>query len=375
MLQDLARALHISPMLADSLAAVVLVVSALVGGFILKRLLHFYHRKLGRSWGEFFFALLESFAVPLLLLLALYLALENFTLPRKWEHLGSQAILAVTLLIVFYFPARILILFLRRLGQKQPGLERVTQPAAFLVHAVFGLVAVIIVLDNLGIHLTAVWTTLGIGSVAVALALQDTLGNFFAGLYLVADRPVNHGDYIKLDSGQEGFVTHIGWRSTLLRTGQNNLVVVPNSTLAKAVIINYSMPEDRLALHIAVSVACDSNPRQVEKLLTEIAREAAGADGPPGGVASGLASGLEGLLASPEPVAQLNPGFGPSTLDFTLIVQVRRFSDQGPVQSELRQRILERFRQEGIEMPFPTQNVRVTSAATGAPGLPVVPEK
>ncbi|HLW78477.1 MAG TPA: mechanosensitive ion channel family protein, partial [Terriglobia bacterium] len=214
-----------------------------------------------------------------------------------------------------------------------------------------------IVLDNLGIHLTAVWTTLGIGSVAVALALQDTLGNFFAGLYLVADRPVNLGDYIKLDSGQEGYVTHIGWRSTLLRTGQNNMVVIPNSTLAKAVIMNYSLPEERMALNLAVSVACDSDPRRVEELLTDVASaaasEAAGAAG----------DGVEGVLGSPAPVAQLNPGFGASTLDFTLIVPVRRFSDLGPVQSELRKRILERFRQEGIEMPFPTQNVLVTSAA------------
>jgi small-conductance mechanosensitive channel len=113
------------------------------------------------------------------------------------------------------------------LEEKEPTLERVTAPATFVVRVLFAVVAVIIVLENLDIHLTAVWTTLGVGSVAVALGLQDTLGNFFAGLYLLADRPIRLDDYVKLDSGQEGYVVSIGWRSTHLRTGANNLVVVP----------------------------------------------------------------------------------------------------------------------------------------------------
>jgi small-conductance mechanosensitive channel len=209
---------------------------------------------------------------------------------------------------------------------------------------------IVIVLENLGVSLTAVWTTLGVGSVAVALALQETLSNFFAGLYLLADRPVAPGNYIKLDSGQEGFVVRIGWRSTSLRTLANNTVVVPNSTLGKAVISNFSLPEPRMGVSIQVSVAYGTDPRQVERVLLEIAHDA-------------MHDGLEGLLAVPAPGVGLLPGFGASSLDFTLSVNVAQFTDQFFVQSELRKRIVERFRKEGIEIPLPTRTLLLDKSA------------
>ena len=76
------------------------------------------------------------------------------------------------------------------------------------------------------------------GSVAVALALQETLSNFFSGLYLLADPPINPGDYTKLDSGHEGYVVHVGWRSTSIRTLGSKVVVAPNAVLARAAITN-----------------------------------------------------------------------------------------------------------------------------------------
>jgi small-conductance mechanosensitive channel len=342
--ESLARALHLSRTVFHLVAISVLLILAFALGFALNRVLHHYSRRLEGSWGELIFSFLKPLPIPLLLLAALYTALEEFTLPSRWERLGSKLILTLVILVLFYFPAKVFILFLRRLSQKEPALERVTDPAIAVVRVLFAVVAVIIILENLGVHLTAVWTTLGVGSVAVALALQDTLGNFFAGLYLLADRPINPDDYVKLDSGQEGYVVRIGWRSTQLRTGGNNLVVIPNSTLAKATITNYSMPETRMTLSIPVSVDCASDPGRVEKVLLETVQEAA-------------RNNLDGLLANPAPVVRFIPGFGPSSLDFTLYVQVSRFADQFPVQSELRKRILARFQQEGIEMPFPTQAV------------------
>lgn len=341
-LHDLARLLRLPLALVDIAAVAVLLVCALAIGFGLRHVCRRYARRFQNTWGEFFFALLEPLPIPLLILAALYTAIEEFNLPRRWDHIASQAILVTLIIVLFFFPARVVQLFLTRMSRRQPQLERVTQPASFLVKFLFSLVAVIVILENLGVHLTAVWTTLGVGSVAVALALQDTLGNFFAGLYILADHPVNLNDYIRLDSGQEGFVTRIGWRSTLLRTGQNNMVVVPNSTLAKAVITNFSFPEERLLVTVPVGVAYGTDPRRVERLLVEIATNLAQED-------------FAGLLKYPAPSALLLPGFGASTLDFTLYVNVRRFSDQGAVQSELRKRILERFAKESVEMPFPTQ--------------------
>jgi small-conductance mechanosensitive channel len=285
----------------------------------------------------------------LLFLGSIYAGLELITLPHRLERFASKLIFAVTILVVFYFPAKVLILFLHRVEQRNPGMQQVTKPSVLVIRALFAVLAVIIILDNLGISLTAVWTTLGVGSVAVALALQETLSNLFAGLYLLADRPVSPGDYIKLDSGQEGYVLRIGWRSTTMRTRANNIVFVPNSTMAKAVIINYSLPELRVLISIPVQVSYGSDPGQVEKALLEITREAARAE-------------LAGLLLDPPPDVFLDPGFGDSSLNFSLRVNVRRFEDQNPVQSELRKRILARFAQEGITMPFPTRTIGLDQA-------------
>jgi small-conductance mechanosensitive channel len=321
-----------------------LIISSLLIGFALNRLLHYWAKKLRNSWGEVFFSLLESLPIPLLLISGLYIGMEALPLERQYERVGSKLILALVLLVMAYFPTKVIVLALRRMGQRDPALERVTQPAAFIVRALFALLATIIFLENLNISLTAVWTTLGVGSVAVALALQETLSNFFSGLYLLADRPVSPNDYIKLDSNQEGYVLRIGWRSTILRTLGNNYVVIPNSTLAKATITNYSVPQLRMSYSLPVSVAYGTDPNRVEKVLLEAAHEA-------------IREGLEGLLSTPEPSVSFIPGFGESSLNFSLNLQVGQFSDQYPVQSDLRKRIVKKFQEAGIDMPFPTRTV------------------
>lgn len=314
MVQDLARALHFSPTVFYMLFFATLVIGSLALGLVLNRIIHHWTKKLANTWGELVFSLLESLPIPLLFLSSIYAGLELLTLPHRFERVGSKLIFALTIVVVFYFPAKVLVLFLRRVGQRNPGMERVTNPSILVIRGLFAILAIIIVLENLGISLTAVWTTLGVGSIAVALALQETLSNLFAGLYLLADRPVGPGDYIKLDSGQEGYVVRIGWRSTSMRTQSNNIVFVPNSTMAKAVIINYSLPELRVSVSIPVHVSYGSDPSRVEKVLLDITREAA-------------QEGLAGLLSNPPPSVCLNPGFGDSSLDFSLNLNVQRFED------------------------------------------------
>jgi small-conductance mechanosensitive channel len=349
MLDDLARTLHLTPLVFFTIALMALLVGALILGFSVNRIIHHWTRKLKGRPAELLFSLLESLPLPLLVLGSLYLALETFTLPARYERIGSKLLFAFLILVIFYFPAKVFIHFLHRLGGRDPHLERVASPAVFIIRAGFALLAVIIVLENLGISLTAVWTTLGVGSIAVALALQDTLGNMFAGLYLLADGPIRPDEFIKLDSGHEGYVVRIGWRSTVLRTGSNNLVVIPNSTLSKAVITNYSRPDSHMGITLPVSVPYGIQPLRVEKILIEVVQEA-------------LRDGTEGLLPEPAPAVIFNPGFGASSLDFSLTVALRRFEDQGRVQTALRTRIVERFQKEGIQMPFPTRTIVLDEA-------------
>jgi small-conductance mechanosensitive channel len=207
------------------------------------------------------------------------------------------------------------------------------------------LIGGLVLLDALGVQITPLLTALGVGGLAVALALQDTLSNLFAGVHLLADKPIRVGDYVKIDGVIEGYVIDVGWRSTRVRMLQDNVVIVPNKRVAESIITNYDMPGRRMGLLLQVSVSSASDPDRVEEILTEEARRAAGE--------------LAGLLPAPPPMVLLMPGFGAYSLDFTLVCHVASFVDQFSVQHELRKRILRRLRAEHIEIPFPVRTVEI----------------
>ena len=204
-------------------------------------------------------------------------------------------------------------------------------------------VGFLIILSVIGISITPILTALGVGGLAVALALQDTLSNLFAGIHILMDKPIRVGDFIRLETGQEGYVVDITWRTTRLRMLPNNLVVIPNGKIAQSTLTNYHLPEKRMSLLIPVSVSYSSDPDKVEAVLVEETTRAVGE--------------IPGLLGDPVPFVRFIPGFGESSLDFTLICQVGEFVDQYYAQHELRKRIFRRFREEGIEIPFPHRTV------------------
>lgn len=287
--------------------------------------------------------LLQRYLFPLLIVGGLIIILDAVPLPPKVLR-ATQRLLALSgILLAIFLLSKAVLLILRNEESRYEALRNIKGPIEILTKILFIAIGGMIILDNLGISLTPILTTLGIGSLAVAIALQDTLGNFFAGLYIKADRPVELGHYVRLESGQEGFVDHIGWRSTQIRTLQNNTVVVPNSKLAQTIITNYDLPEERMALLIPIGVSYDSDPQRVEEILVDEAKKAVGE--------------VDGLLGDPGPFVRFIPGFGDFSLNFTLICQVRRFADQSPVQHELRKRIFKRFAKEGITIPFPTRTV------------------
>ena len=290
-------------------------------------------------------AILDRAIKPTLVFAITAASLNLFPLPAKLLHVANRIVTVCVIALLLYYGAKVLQLFLNAWLNHRVERESLREPVRFASQIIFAAFAVMIVLDNLGISLTAVWTTLGVGSVAVALALQDTLSNFFAGVYLRLDNPVRVGDYIKLESGEEGFVIEQGWRSARIRTLPNNVVVVPNAKLASTIVTNFFLPEPEMSLLISVGVSYDSDPEDVERILVEEATRAAGH--------------VEGLLAHPPPFARFIPGFGDSSLNFTLICRVATFVDQYLVQHELRKRIFARFRREGIAIPFPQRDVHI----------------
>ncbi|HEY7650673.1 MAG TPA: mechanosensitive ion channel family protein [Methylomirabilota bacterium] len=299
-----------------------------------------------RRWaqpGSALAALAESIRVPSVLwalVIGLWAALEVSELERRFAHLLSLLLQSGVIISITITAAGILEAIIRRGGERQALGAAVTGLGQTVTRAVVLVVGALVLLSSLGIQITPILTALGVGGLAVALALQNTLSNLFAGMHLLADRPIRVGDYVKIADSVEGFVVDVGWRSTRVRALANNLVVVPNKKVAESVITNYDMPESRLSLLVNISVSYGSDPDRVERVLVEEALRAVGE--------------VPGLLAEPAPFVRFIPGFGAYSLDFTLICQVATFVDQFLAQHELRKRILQRFRAEGIEIPFPT---------------------
>ena len=255
-------------------------------------------------------------------------------LPPRTVHVLNRVFVAVIIFSVTITVANLAGVLIVRLGERRSLALAVTGLAQTSARVTVLVVGGLVLLGALGVQITPLLTALGVGGLAVALALQDTLSNLFAGLHLLADKPIRVGDYVKLADGVEGFVLDVGWRSTRVRQLQNSIAIVPNSSVAKATIVNYYLPEPRLGISVRVSVDYATDPDRVEAVLVDEARRAVGE--------------VPGLLGDPEPHVRLIPGFSDIGLELSLNVNVASYVDQYLVQHELRKRIVRRFRAENL---------------------------
>jgi small-conductance mechanosensitive channel len=275
-------------------------------------------------------------------------AIAVANLPPGTVFILNRVFVAVIIFSVTITVANLAGVMIVRLGERRSLALAVTGLAQTSARVTVLVVGALVLLGALGVQITPLLTALGVGGLAVALALQDTLSNLFAGLHLLADKPIRVGDYVKLADGVEGFVIDVGWRSTRVRQLQNSIAIVPNSSVAKATIVNYSLPEPRLGITVRVVVDYANDPERVEAVLVEEARGAVGT--------------VPGLLAEPEPNVRLIPGFVDAGLELSVGVHVATYVDQYLVQHELRKRILRRFHAEGITFPSRTVLFRAENA-------------
>jgi small-conductance mechanosensitive channel len=206
------------------------------------------------------------------------------------------------------------------------------------------------ILSQLGISITPVLTALGVGSLAVALALQDTLANFFAGFHVIATKLVAVGDFVKLDSQQSGYVTDIGWRNCRLKELSGYAIVIPNQKLAQSIVYNYHRPEKRLAVLVNLGVAYGTDLARAEAVAVEEAKRAL--------------KQSKGAAADFEPFVRYNE-FGDNSIRFTVIMQCEEFTDQYLLTHEFIKRLHSRYAEEGIVIPAPRSAVKLVDGWKG----------
>jgi small-conductance mechanosensitive channel len=287
------------------------------------------------------------------LIAGLLLAAPEVTMPGRVGRWVVHALDIAFILACAIAVGRLGIAAVTVYASRNPSVSPALGVARGAIKLSVGILAVVMGLEALGVPVAPLLTTLGVGSLAVALALQETLANFFAGLYLLADRPVRTGDYIKIHDGEEGYVEAIGWRSSRLRTQRNNVVIVPNQKLSQAILTNFHLPSPPVVMTVPVTVAYEADASAVEAVLgEELAR---------------AAKEIEEIREAQEhgagTVAVRLVELGESGMLFHCIADVRDVEAQGRASHELRKRILARFRREGFRIPFPQRVIHTAPSS------------
>ncbi len=206
--------------------------------------------------------------------------------------------------------------------------------------AIIGVTALIMALDSVGFDITAILAGLGIGGLAIAFAAQETIANFFGGISLILDKSFSVGDKIRLDSGELGVVVEVGLRSTRIRTYSNEVIIIPNSIMAKSKIINYAQPDSYGRGSINFGVAYGSDAGKVQKLIKEVIDK----------------NPKVSKSKDKETVVEFM-SMGDFSLNFTAKFWCDEYNDVYPTERELTKEIYDALNKNKIEIPFPTHTV------------------
>lgn len=279
-------------------------------------------------------------------LLGLFMATQCLVLRAEWQATVSKALIVALMFSLTVATARVVGGLLAHNAKRSGGAVAssiITNLAAVVIY----ILGFLVILDSVGVQITPILTALGVGGLAVALALQDTLSNLFAGLQLVASKKINIGDYVRLDNTDEGVITDLTWRYTTVCTLAGNLVIVPNAKLSSAIVTNYSLPQPEIPVSVPISVAYSSDLERIEHISIEVAQ--------------GVQATVDGAVRDFQPLVRFT-AFGEWSVNFNLVLRATSFEQQPVVRHELIKRLHARFAAEGIDIPYPTRTLHLKNS-------------
>ncbi|NGO78906.1 mechanosensitive ion channel family protein [Streptomyces sp. YC504] len=263
----------------------------------------------------------------------------------------NQSLTAALILFATLTATRVIAALIKAFTQAKTGVAGSATIFVNISRVVVIAMGVLVVLQTMGVSVAPLITALGVGGLAVALALQDTLANLFAGVHILASKTIQPGDYIRLSSGEEGYVVDINWRNTVVRNLSNNLVIIPNAQLSSTNMTNYTRPEQELTILVQAGVSYDSDLEHVERVTMEVVDE--------------VMTEVEGGVHEHEALVRFHT-FGDSRINFTVILGVGEFSDQFRIKHEFIKRLHSRFQAEGIRIPAPARTVALHPSGLSA---------
>jgi small-conductance mechanosensitive channel len=297
-----------------------------------------------RNRAPIWLALLDAIRGPSILwciAAALDIALRYSDFPSAYIGLAERAIVAALIISFTLATANLAVRWITIHGERRGIPFAAAGLARTLIRAIVLVIGTAILLWHFEMwkSVTPLLTALGVGGLAVALALQDTLANFFAGIHIIVENPISLGDLIKLSSGEEGVVSDIGWRTTRLRTGANNTVVIPNQKITSGILTNFHLPDKRVIAELPILAGLDADPDQIASIALDVAAD------------------TDGVLREPAPTVLFDPGVTLTHIQMKMLVHVGSQPSAGGVVSAVKVGMLRRFREEGVPLPAPDRRV------------------
>ncbi len=283
-------------------------------------------------------------------LASIYFVILRRDIDQTLAGLLKNVLLIALLVSIAMVLARIAAGFIRLYFNSVQGLPS-SSLILNIVRITIGVLFALIILQSLGIRITPLLGALGVGGLAVALALQETLANLFAGIIIILSKQLRPGDFVQLSSGEQGYVEDVTWRNTTIRSLPNNMVIVPNYLLSSSTVTNYYQPEQQMSVLINVGVSYESDLEHVEEVTVDVATR--------------VMTEVEGGIPEEEPFIRYN-NFGDFSIDFTVIMQTNEVVNQYVIKHEFIKRLHRRYGEEGIEIPFPIRTIQGMDGSNGS---------
>jgi small-conductance mechanosensitive channel len=333
-----------------ALPALSMIFAGFLAGVILERFIFAKLKKVTQqtNWdgGNIIISSIHGMVMFWCVIAGAHAALYNLPLGGTLFTFFQKSLVIITIFTVTLAAERIAVGFINLYSRGAEGILPAISISANISKLAIYIIGSLVILQTLGISIAPILTALGVGGLAVALALRDTLANLFAGLQILLSRQIKQGDYIKMHSGEEGYIADITWRSTTIRQLANNLIIVPNSSLALATVTNFNLPERDVQVRVDVGVSYGSDLEKVEHTALAVASEIMGEMG----------------LPNLAPAVRYKT-FGDFSINFSVIMRSKEFADQYVMTHEFIKRLHRRFSDEGIEIPFPIRTVHVKKDA------------
>jgi len=325
-----------------------------IGAFALRGLLVRLHRKTERTrlrGGDVVVAFVQLVAPWCLAVGCAWGAALALPLSSPYRYDVNHALLAVIVVVVSLGGAKVAGAVVHAGATSQAGTSGSATIFVSITKVIVWTIGGLVLLNSLGVAITPLLTALGVGGLAVALALQDTLSNLFAGVHILASRKVQPGDFIQLDNGKQGYVVDTNWRSTIIRQLPNNILVVPNATVASSIVTNYHLPELEISVTVPCRVSYESDLDRVEQVTIEVGQE--------------VMQEISGAVPEYEPTVRYTT-FGDSGVSFNVGLRATDISAQALIIHEFIKRLHSRYQKEGIDNSSPSETIVYSSAEVTA---------